>query len=139
MEWHFRANGTLKHYQPLSTIREYIPRNQLFSKLGQRYNFSPKCAPVTHNVTLPSSKATANVVTYDAATLMISLLTDPRIRDSDYLFWGNNPFSPPPDSFQFIEDINTGKAYTETYKKLITNPDKQVLLPVIFYIDAANT
>ena len=30
-------------------------------------------------------------------------------------------------------------AFTETYKDLITKPDKQVLLPVIFYIDAANT
>ena len=39
----------------------------------------------------------------------------------------------------FIEDVNMGQAYVKMYKKLITRPGQQVLLPVIFYIDAATT
>jgi hypothetical protein len=35
--------------------------------------------------------------------------------------------------------VNTGRAYVKTYKKYITRPGEQVLLPVIFYIDAATT
>ena len=51
----------------------------------------------------------------------------------------NDPFAPPPATINEIGNINTGRAYTETYKKLITKPGKQVLFPVIFYIDGAAT
>ena len=59
--------------------------------------------------------------------------------DDDYLFYEDNPLSSPPERLNFVEDINTGRAYIKTYKKLITRPGEQVLLPVIFYIDAATT
>jgi hypothetical protein len=57
------------------------------------------------------------------------LLTDPRIVAKDYLFFDDDPFAPPHD-LDYIGDIHTGKAYIES---------KQVLLPVIFYIDGAAT
>jgi hypothetical protein len=56
----------------------------------------------------------------------------------DYLLFNDNPFAPPPHhDLDYIGDINTSKAYIESYRKYITNPSKQVLLPVIFYIDGA--
>ena len=70
---------------------------------------------------------------------MVSLLTDPRIMDEDYLFFGDDPCSPPPRHLNYIGDLNTGKAHLKTYKRLITDPSKQILLPVVFYIDGANT
>ena len=51
----------------------------------------------------------------------------------------NNPFAPPPSNISAIKDLNTGLACTETYKQRITKPGKQVLLPVIFYLDGATT
>ena len=54
-------------------------------------------------------------------------------------FFENCPLSSPPTRFNFIEDLNTGRAYLKTYQKLISRPGKQVLLPVIFYIDSATT
>ena len=81
----------------------------------------------------------AKIVWNDAKAVIISLLTDPRIRDEDYLFWNNDPFSVPPDQPEEIGDLITGKAYIETYKTLITGGGKKVLLPVLFYIDGANT
>jgi hypothetical protein len=64
-----------------------------------------------------------------------------RITADDYLFFGNNPLSlPPVDCGSVLGDINTGLAYSETYRKqVIKKPGQQVLLPVIFYIDSAAT
>ena len=69
---------------------------------------------------------------------IVSLLTDPRIRNRDYLFFDQDPTAPPPEKVKFIEDINTGEAYLESYKKYITKPN-QVPLGIIFYIDGAVT
>ena len=44
-----------------------------------------------------------------------------------------------PKDITEIRDLNTGEAYTETYKRLINDPSKEMLLPVVFYIDAAST
>ena len=88
---------------------------------------------------LPYAKSIATIVHYNAKDVILSLLTDPQIRDEDYLFFGNNPFGSPPDKLNFVEDLNTRSAYRRTWQKLITKPGKQILLPVIFYIDAANT
>jgi hypothetical protein len=39
----------------------------------------------------------------------------------------------------YVEDVNTSLAYTKTYCCLITNPAKQILLGVQFYMDGAVT
>jgi hypothetical protein len=39
----------------------------------------------------------------------------------------------------YVEDVNTSLAYTKTYHHLITNPAKQILLGVQFYMDGAVT
>ena len=52
---------------------------------------------------------------------IVSLLTDPRIRNRDYLFFDQDPTAPPPEKVKFIEDINTGEAYLESYKKYIVD------------------
>jgi len=46
---------------------------------------------------------------------------------------------PPPKNLNYMMNLNTGLSYSKMYEKLITNPGWQVLLPVIFYIDGANT
>ena len=83
---------------------------------GGRYN-------IKKEITLPSLAVTVKIVHHDAMASFESLLTDPRIKDEDYLFFdSNNPFAPPPSHIPIISDVNTGKVYTETYKKLITKP-----------------
>jgi hypothetical protein len=49
------------------------------------------------------------------------------------------PLSEPPGDLEYVSDINTGAAYLESYKKYVKIPGKQVLLPVIFYIDEPAT
>ena len=46
---------------------------------------------------------------------------------------------PPPKDLDYLADINTGLSYTETHKRLITNPKKQILMPIVLYLDAAVT
>ena len=67
------------------------------------------------------------------------MLTDPRITDDDYSFFENNPLASPPAHSNYVKDLNTGRAYTRTFEHLINVPGTQVLLPVVFYIDAAVT
>ena len=54
-------------------------------------------------------------------------------------FFNDNPFAPPPDNLDYIGDLNTGRSYIETYKALIRDPSKEILLPIVFYADAAVT
>ena len=139
MTWHVEATGTLKHGMSHKEHPSYMSKEKLLELLRQRYQIY-QCPGLTlTRMTLPYSKARTDVVHYDAKEAIISLLTDPRITDDDYLFFGNDPFQAPPDKLNYVEDLNTGRAYIETYKKLITKPKSQILLPVIFYIDAANT
>jgi len=139
MQWHLINSGNLAEHQTVGDCPDYISRKKMFDLLKKRYNFDDSKYNLVKEITLPSSKAKAKIVLNDAQAAIQSLLTDPRITDDDYLFFDDNPFAPPPAKIDTISDINTGLSYTETYNKLITNRQKQVLLPVLFYIDGAAT
>ena len=138
MDWHFCTNGMLLSHESVGRHEDFVSRPRLFKMLFRWYNLDKKLT-IVKQITLPYSKAKVKIVVNDTQWCIQSLLTDPRITDDDYLFFGDDPFSPPPDDLDYIGDINTGLAYTEMYAKLITKPGKQVLLPVIFYIDGAAT
>jgi hypothetical protein len=87
---------------------------------------------------LPYSRSKITVWKKLARDNVLSLLTDPRWKDEDWLYFGENPFARPPPNHPYIEDINTGEAYQKTYDKLITKPN-QILVPVPLYIDGAVT
>ena len=137
MGWHLKSTGQIQQHQSHASCAEFISRPILFKNLRNRYNMAKKYNKV-EQIVLPHSKAKATIVKSDAQMVLQSLLTDPRIMDSDYLFADNDPFAPPKVD-NIIADLNTGMAYRKTYEKLITNPGKQVLLPVLFYIDGAVT
>ena len=138
MEWHLKAVGDLHQHERASNSHKYIARQRLIDSLLQRCNMDNGYGMV-ESIVLPSSKARVDIVKNDVGKMIQSLLTDPRITDDDYLFYDDNPFQPPPERLKYIEDLNTGRAYRETWEQLITNPDKQVLLPCPMHVDAANT
>ena len=139
MEWHLKSSGLLKEWQSLGNSFSYLTRQKVFTSLRSRYNMPKEKWGLTKNILLPSSNTKATIVYNDAQAVVQKLLTDPRIWDEDYLFFDNDPFSPPPDNLDYIGDLNTGLSYIETHRQLITKPGKQVLLPVLFYFDGANT
>ena len=137
MEWHLKANGQMHLHESVGSSKHFYSRESLFKELKKRYNMHNNYNNTTE-LLLPSSKANVNIVWTDAKMALQSLLTDPRIKAKDYLFFDEDPFKPP-TNLNYIADLNTGKAYIETYKKLITNPNKQILLPTPLYIDGAAT
>lgn len=147
MEWHFLATGKIRRHEKVGRHPDFISRTKLFARLKQRYNLSYKVGKkwvdrhnTTKVITLPGSRSKATIILNDVKACIQSLLTDPRIVDEDYLFFDDDPFCPPPEHIQQIGDVNTGRAYTETYKVRIQGrPGKKVLMPFIWYIDGATT
>ena len=97
MEWHFREIGELEDPYKLSDVSGYISRDVLFKKLKNRYKMTKSSDRITTKLKLPYAKSIATIVHYNAKDVILSLLTDPRIRDEDYLFFGDNPLGSPPD------------------------------------------
>ena len=137
MEWHLKETGKLRDHETLGDAIGYHHRATLMKKLLPRYNLLPM-VPKEKKVRLPSSRAVVSIPVRDAADCIVSLLTDPRFQDSDYLFFGDDPLAPPPEKVTYLSDLNTGDAYLKSYEKMITH-DRQVLLPVPIYIDGAVT
>jgi hypothetical protein len=138
MDWYHRENGDINKYQKLQHVLSgYLSRKALITFLEERYNMQGR-GPIKQTISLPNSKAKVTITTQNAWHCIESLLTDPRVKDSDYNFHNNDPFSAPPSPPTRISELNTGHAYLAAYKKYIKK-DRQVLLPITMYIDGAVT
>ena len=140
MEWHHREKGDISEHETLKhvgNVDEYISRENILDRLKDRYNMRGKF-PKQEDLTLPFSKAKVKITVHSAWDCVESLLTDPRVNDEDYNFRDGDPFAPPPENMIKIGDLSTGLAYKQAYDKFITKP-RQVLLPIIMYIDGAVT
>lgn len=137
MEWHLKETGKLQEHEQLGDAEGYFHRTTLMKRLIPRYNLSDMM-PIEKKVKLPSSKAVVSIPCRDAAECIVSLLTDPRFEDDDYLFFNDDPLAPPPENLTYLTDLNTGDAYLKSYERMITH-DRQVLLAVPLYIDGAVT
>ena len=133
-EWH------VKH----SKVTNFVSAKNLHKDLIKRYNLE-KTLPKERTVRLPHSQEEVNLATHDVRSQTADLLTDPRFDDDSFLFFDDDPLAGPPAETESIGDINTSKAYTETYKKLIEPAPftecgrRKVLLPYIFYLDGCVT
>jgi hypothetical protein len=74
-----------------------------------------------HTLVLPHCRSKIQVWKKRAQDNVLSLLTDPRWTDEDWLYFDDDPFATPPEYSPYIEDINTGGAYIKTYNQLITD------------------
>ena len=137
LEWHLKETNHLQPDESLKDSDKYFLRNTIMKQLLKRYNMEAML-PKLKQLTLPHSKAVVSIPYRDAKDCIVSLLTDPRVEDHHYLFFNQDPFAPPPEKVTYLEDLNTGDAYLESYKKLVTEPN-EVLLPISFYIDGAVT
>ena len=139
-EWHFRANGDIKSYESLKDCDAYIPRGKLFKFLRKRYNMEEKYG-IPQKIVLPYSRAGVQLMLNDTKAVFESLLTDPRVRDSDYAFWDpEDPFSVPPANLDCIEDLTTGLCFRKTWQKLIGDRGiRAILLPTPMHIDGTAT
>lgn len=111
-------------------------RKSLLSKL-QAMTHMKELQPKTKKFQLPHSKRSVEMVYFDAKAVMTSLLSCPQLnQDPNYLFNGNSPLTPPNPQANSVDDLNTtGINYIQTHKRLIKNPDQDVLLPCILAMD----
>jgi hypothetical protein len=86
MEWHLKETGVLREHESLGDAEMYQHRKTLMKYLQARYNLTAMM-PKQKKVRLPSSKAVVTIPYRDAADCIVSLLTDPRFEDEDYLFF----------------------------------------------------
>jgi len=138
MTWHLQSTGEIHPHEKASDSRYYVSRDTLLEVLKKRYNRDRGYGLIT-NIVLPSTKVRAKMVLNDTQKIIQSLLTRPEIRPKDYLFHAKDPFGAPPDGLNFIADLNTGKSYYDTWHDLITDPTKQILLPIVMYMDGSQT
>ena len=138
MEWHLRETGHLRdETMTLNDTHQYFSRKTLMNRLCQRYNCEA-LMPKIKKVRLPFSKSVASIPCRDAKDVIVSLLTDPRVKQEDYLFFDDNPLAPPPNPVVHLEDLNTGDAFLKSHERMIKEKG-EVLLPVVMYIDGAVT
>lgn len=137
LEWHLKESNEIKQHETLKDTEKYHHRNTLLKKLIPRYNLQG-LMPKLKKLKLPSSKVVAQIPYRSAKDCIVSLLTDPRFQDEDYLFWGDDPLGKPPEVVTHLKDLNTGDAFLKSHEKMITKPN-QVLVAVPMYIDGATT
>ena len=143
LEWHHREKGDIngrETLQHVNNVDRYHSRSAMLKTLRERYFLKNKEAR-RETITLPNSKANVTLTFHNAWDCIESLLTDPRVNDADYNFYGEDPLAPPPEVTlnSNISELHTGIAYYAAYKKFIKFPGKQVLLPIVMYIDGAVT
>ena len=143
LEWHHREKGDITERESLkhvSNVDKYLSRQKMLKILETRYYLEGKGAK-NSTIRLPNSKADVTLTFHNAWDCIESLLIDPRVKDSDYAFHQNDPFAPPPpvSTNGTISELHTARAYYEAYQKFIKFPGKQVLLPIVMYIDGAVT
>jgi hypothetical protein len=137
MEWHLQEIGAIEMNESVGHCNLFLSRSKLLDFLRDRYHMTEKyAAPCTK--LLPYSKSKVTVWKKDARDNVLSLLTDPRWTEEDWLYFDDDPFAPPPETLSYVADLNTGQAYLETYKQLITK-ERQILVAVPLYIDGAVT
>jgi len=73
-----------------------VSKDSLLKMLEARYEMDKQRPNVLKKLILPHSRAEVDLVYHDFANQVKSLLIDPRIGDDDYLFFDDDPFSPPP-------------------------------------------
>lgn len=137
MEWHLKESGLVRDHESAAASRHFIGREVMLDRLKRRYNFENKY-PFQKRVKLPTSGTVVKITCHDAGAVLQSLLTDPRLRDGDYMFFDDDPRAPPPEKITKLKDLNTGSAYRDTHKILIDPTKRQQLLATPLYIDGAH-
>ena len=110
LEWHLKEIGKLQPHETIKDASKHFDWVPTVAKLVKRYNLEG-LRPVPKSVYLPFSKSKVTVPCVDAKAAIVALLTDPRFKAEDYLFFGDDPRAPPPDQIDWIKDLNTGEAY----------------------------
>ena len=114
-------------------------RKKIVKDLKERYGQTGICSPQCKSTILPNVQQPATVVKFDFLEQMYSLLSDDELmHDDNLLFRGDSPLNPPPEKIsprEHLHDIDDGTLYRNAHKSLVTDPTRDVLCPIILFID----
>ena len=85
LEWHLKETKHLREHESLKDTPKYFHRETLMKKLIKRYNMEAML-PKIKKLTLPHSKAVVHIPYRDVRDCIVSLLTDPRVRNMRHYF-----------------------------------------------------
>lgn len=106
---------------------------ELNKRLGNRYK-----RPTIHNLTLAFDDGVVSIPVFDFASLLSGLLDDPVLNRLENLVVNKSNglrFHKFISENDILGEINTGQWYHDAYNKLVRNPEKDFLCPIIFYMD----
>jgi hypothetical protein len=86
MTWHLKEAGFLHEGQSVKDFERYVGRKTMLDRLKKRYNMENKM-PYQRTIKLPASGTVVKISVHDIGGCIQRLLTDPRIKDEDYLFF----------------------------------------------------
>ena len=116
-------------------------RDILLQKAKKQYDLSG-LSPKIMNMRLNGIHEDVEIVVHDFKQCLYSLLKDKNLmcRENLLLSEENNELSYyPPRRQDVFDDINSGKCYKMAFKKYINDPSKELLCPIIFFIDKTHT
>lgn len=114
-------------------------RKFLVNQLIGSTNMTP-LLPIIIDFELPNAKEKVKVITHDIQRSIHSLLSDTELMKDENLIFKNHPLENPNDfDPEIIEDVNDGSCYKEAYARICSDPSKEVLCPLILFIDKTHT
>ena len=128
MNWKYDGDTykyyTLNHVMKLAERRVYGP------------SLSEKMKPRQNNLICPSGRR-VNVITFDIDAAICDLLSDSNITNQSSTIFDNgneiDPFSIKEKSY--YDDLDQSGIYQQTNKVMITDSSKELLTPLIVYLD----
>ena len=130
MKWRFKDCPS--GYYSLDGLLQ-AAENRVYGK-----SLASKMKPRDKNILCPSGRR-VNIITFDIDAAIYDLLSDTNLtRPENMIFEGNskNPFIV--KNKAFYTDLDQSGIYQETLKKYNIDPEREVLVPLIIYMDETN-
>ena len=96
--------------------------------------------PTVIQFKLPKAKQEVKVIVHNVTAAIHSLLSDKELMKADNLVFHDNPLEDPnKNDKSTIKDVNDGSCYKNAYTYYCSNHEKDVLCPLILFIDKTHT
>jgi hypothetical protein len=113
-------------------------RSTLMAEMLKKNNLGG-LLPKTIEFQLPRSKKTVRITTHDIRQAIYSLLSDPVLMEEENLIFHDDLFEEPVKHSNVLNDINDGDAYYAAYQVHVKQKRRDVLCPIILFIDKTHT
>jgi hypothetical protein len=141
VQWAKKATAT---YQVNFTMNCIPSRSQIIESCKKQFDLK-RIEPFEKPTCLRGSNTIIKIVVHDFMSSLYSLLIDEKLMNrnnlllSDDLLDGLNKKQTKVNNRVHLNDINTGSVYKLGVKSFISDSEKQLLCPIIFFIDKTHT